>query len=364
MPGLIGTVHTRVGETTLASQRTTPEATDFQRLLAEMHELGADVVAAEISSHALELGRVSATRFEVAAFTNLSQDHLDFHGDMDSYRTAKERLFREYEIGTAVLNVGDPVGAEIGAWFEGPKLLVGPGGDIWVEEVDTSFQGTTFDLVTSGSRTAAHSRLIGDFNVENALVATGCCLALGLTMDEIVAGLDALGPVSGRFELVSGESEINVVVDYAHTPEGIRKAVAVARGLSRGRVIAVFGAGGDRDREKRPLMGEAASAADIAVATSDNPRSEDPDLIIAEMLEGVAPGAMTLVEPDRRLAIAMALDRADPGDVVLVLGKGHETGQEMKGVIHPFDDHEVARAALARRVDAAGYEAGSGSMSP
>ena len=364
VPGLIGTVHTRVGETALVSQRTTPEATDFQRLLAEMRDLGADVVAAEISSHALELGRVSGTKFEVAAFTNLSQDHLDFHGDMGSYQAAKERLFQDYEVGTSVINVDDPVGAEIGRWVEGPKILVGPGGDVWVEDMVTSFEGTTFDLVSAGSRNGARSPLIGAFNVENALVATGCCLALGLTMDEIVAGLEALGPVPGRFELVSGNSEINVVVDYAHTPEGIRQAVAVARRLSVGRVIAVFGAGGDRDREKRPLMGAAASAADIAVATSDNPRSEDPDLIIAEMLVGVEPGTMTMVEPDRKRAIELALDEANRGDVVLVLGKGHETGQEIKGVVHPFDDHEVTRAALARRLDATGYGADSGSMSP
>ena len=363
VPGLIGTVHTRVGDTPLLSERTTPEATDFQRLLAEMRDLGADVVAAEISSHALELGRVSATRFEVAAFTNLSQDHLDFHGDMGSYRRAKERLFREYEVGTSVINVGDPVGAEIGRWVEGSKTLVGPGGDLWVEEAAISFEGTVFDLVTSGSRSRVRSPLIGAFNVENALVAAGCCLAVGLTMDEVVSGLERLDPVPGRFELVSGDSPIKVVVDYAHTPEGISQAVAVGRGLTQGRVIAVFGAGGDRDREKRPLMGAAASSADLAVATSDNPRSEDPDLIIAEMVAGMRPDATTLVEPDRRKAIAIALDHAQAGDVVLVLGKGHETGQEIKGVIHPFDDHEVTRAALARRLDATDYGADSGSMS-
>ncbi len=363
VPGLIGTVHTRVGDTPLLSERTTPEATDFQRLLAEMRDLGADVVAAEISSHALELGRVSATRFEVAAFTNLSQDHLDFHGDMGSYRLAKERLFREYEVGTSVINVGDPVGAEIGRWVEGSKTLVGPGGDLWVEEAAISFEGTVFDLVTSGSRSRVRSPLIGAFNVENALVAAGCCLAVGLTMDEVVSGLERLDPVPGRFELVSGDSPIKVVVDYAHTPEGISQAVAVGRGLAQGRVIAVFGAGGDRDREKRPLMGAAASSADLAVATSDNPRSEDPDLIIAEMVAGMRPDATTLVEPDRRKAIAIALDQAQAGDVVLVLGKGHETGQEIKGVIHPFDDHEVTRAALARRLDATDYGADSGSMS-
>jgi UDP-N-acetylmuramoyl-L-alanyl-D-glutamate--2,6-diaminopimelate ligase len=363
VPGLIGTVHTRVGNTALVSERTTPEATDFQRLLAEMRDLGADLVAAEVSSHALELGRVSATRFEVAAFTNLSQDHLDFHGDMGSYRRAKERLFREYEVGTSVINVGDPVGAEIATWVEGPKILVGRGGDLWVEEAATSFEGTVFDLVGDGARNRVRTSVIGAFNVENALIAAGCCLAVGLTMDEVVAGLSALESVTGRFEAISSDAPIKVVVDYAHTPEGISQAVAVAKGLARGRVIAVFGAGGDRDREKRPLMGAAASAADLAVATSDNPRSEDPDQIIAEMVAGVRPGVAIIVEPDRRKAIAAALDEAEAGDVVLVLGKGHETGQEVKGVIHPFDDHDVAREALARRLDATDYRPDSGSMS-
>jgi UDP-N-acetylmuramoyl-L-alanyl-D-glutamate--2,6-diaminopimelate ligase len=363
VPGLIGTVHTRVGDTALVSERTTPEATDFQRLLADMRDLGADLVAAEVSSHALELGRVSATRFEVAAFTNLSQDHLDFHGDMGSYRRAKERLFREYELGTSVINVGDPVGAEIAAWVEGPKIFVGPGGDLWVEEAATSFEGTVFDLVGDGTRARVRTGVIGAFNVENALVAAGCCLAIGLTMDQVVSGLGALGPVTGRFEPISGDAPIKVVVDYAHTPEGISQAVAVAKGLARGRVIAVFGAGGDRDREKRPLMGAAASAADVAVATSDNPRSEDPDQIIAEMVAGMRSGVNTIVEPDRRRAIAAALDEAEAGDVVLVLGKGHETGQEVKGVIHPFDDHDVAREALARRLGATDYSPDSGSMS-
>jgi UDP-N-acetylmuramoyl-L-alanyl-D-glutamate--2,6-diaminopimelate ligase len=363
VPGLIGTVHTRVGDTPLVSERTTPEATDFQRLLAEMRDLGADLVAAEISSHALELGRVAATRFAVAAFTNLSQDHLDFHGDMEAYRRAKERLFREYEVGTSVLNVGDPVGAEIGTWVQGPKILVGPGGDLWVEEAATSFEGTVFDLVTDESRSRVRSPLIGAFNVENALVAAGCCLAIGLTLDEVVAGLQTLEPVTGRFEPISGDAPIKVVVDYAHTPEGISQAVAVAKGLARGRVIALFGAGGDRDREKRPLMGAAASTADLAVATSDNPRSEDPDQIIAEVVAGLRSGVPTIVEPDRRKAIAIALDEAQPGDVVLILGKGHETGQEVKGVIHPFDDHDVAREALAQRLGATGYPPDSGSMS-
>ena len=192
MVGLIGTVENRVGKTALASVRTTPEATDFQRLLAEMSRLDAEVVAAEVSSHALEMSRVAGTRFEVAGFTNLSQDHLDFHGTMESYRRAKERLFRDYEVGTAVVNVDDQVGAAIASWVEAPVIRVGRGGEVRAENVETSFLGTRFDLVTDQGAVAVASDLIGAFNVQNALVAAGCALALGLSVDEISAGWHGL----------------------------------------------------------------------------------------------------------------------------------------------------------------------------
>lgn len=361
-PGLIGTVDTRVGEHELTSERTTPEATDFQRLLAEMRDLGADVIAAEISSHALELGRVSATRFAVAAFTNLSQDHLDFHGDMASYRAAKERLFSEYEVGTAVVNVADPVGRGIASVARMPVIRVGPDADLWVENLTTSFEGTVFDMVVFGERHPVSAPLIGAFNVENAMIAAGCCLALGLSVDEVVAGLGLLGPVPGRFELVSGAFPIRVVVDYAHTPEGIRQAISVARDLATGRVIAVFGAGGDRDRDKRPLMGRAAIEADLAVLTSDNPRSEDPDAILRDVMSGIE-GSEIIAEVDRRRAIEHAIRAASPGDVVLILGKGHETGQEIGDRVLPFDDKVVVGELLDRIVRSPDSGGGSGSMS-
>jgi UDP-N-acetylmuramoyl-L-alanyl-D-glutamate--2,6-diaminopimelate ligase len=361
--GLIGTVETRVGATELASVRTTPEATDFQRLLAEMRALGAEVVAAEVSSHALEMNRVTGTRFEVAAFTNLSQDHLDFHGSMDAYRRAKERLFREYEVGTAVVNVADPVGASIARWAEMPVLTVGRGGSVQAMNVETSLRGSTFELVTEHGSADVESSLIGGFNVENALVAAGCCLALGLTMDDIATGLGSLQGVPGRFEQVSGDRSVHVIVDYAHTPEGVEQAISVANSVTGGRVIAVVGAGGDRDRDKRPLMGSAASRADLAVLTSDNPRSEDPGQILAEVVSGVADRGQVAVEVDRRAAIEMAIEMAVPGDVVLILGKGHETGQEAMGEIVPFDDREVAREILAGR-GSAGMGPASGSMTP
>jgi UDP-N-acetylmuramyl-tripeptide synthetase len=361
--GLIGTVRTRVGATVIPSERTTPEATDFQRLLATMRSHGAEVIAAEISSHALEMARVASTRFAVAAFTNLTQDHLDFHGTMERYRAAKERLFRDYEVGTAVINVDDPVGAEIAGWVTMPSIRVGSKGEIEARDIRTSLEGTAFRLVMPEGAVPVATPLVGGFSVENALVAVGCCLALGLSRDQIASGLGSLAPVPGRFERVSGSGPVHVIVDYAHTPGGVQQAISVARGVAAGRVIAVVGAGGDRDREKRPLMGRAAAAADVTILTSDNPRSEDPARILAEVAAGVA-GGHALLEVDRRRAIEHAIELAEPGDIVLVLGKGHETGQEVGDRVLPFDDRVVAREILG--LDPSSAESGpdSGSMSP
>jgi UDP-N-acetylmuramoyl-L-alanyl-D-glutamate--2,6-diaminopimelate ligase len=229
--------------------------------------------------------------------------------------------------------------------------------------VSTSFDGTNFDLVVRGDDFQVKAPLIGAFNVENALVAAGCCLALDLSIESVVAGLCQLGPVPGRFELVSGSYPVRVVVDYAHTPEGIHQAISVARDLAEGRVIAVFGAGGDRDREKRPLMGRAAIEADLSVLTSDNPRSEDPEAIINDVMSGIA-GSGVVVEADRRRAIEHAIRAASPGDVVLILGKGHETGQEIGDRVLPFDDKVVASEVLDRMLRSADMNDGSGSMAP
>jgi UDP-N-acetylmuramoyl-L-alanyl-D-glutamate--2,6-diaminopimelate ligase len=244
-----------------------------------------------------------------------------------------------------------------------PVLTVGRGGSVQALNVETSLRGSTFELVTEHGSADVESSLIGKFNVENALVAAGCCLALGLTVDDIATGLGSLQGVPGRFEQVSGDSEVHVIVDYAHTPGGVEQAISAAGSVTSGRVIAVVGAGGDRDRDKRPLMGSAASRADLAVLTSDNPRSEDPGQILAEVASGVADRGQVAIEVDRRAAIEMAIEMAVPGDVVLILGKGHETGQETMGEILPFDDREVAREILAGR-GSAGIGPDSGSMSP
>jgi UDP-N-acetylmuramoyl-L-alanyl-D-glutamate--2,6-diaminopimelate ligase len=280
---------------------------------------------------------------------------------MESYRRAKERLFRDYEVGTAVINVDDPVGAAIASWVDVPVIRVGRGGEVRAENVETSFLGTRFDLVTDQGAVAVASDLIGAFNVENALVAAGCSLALGLSVDEISGGLARLGGVPGRFEQVSGSGQIQVIVDYAHTPDGVEEAIAVARSIASGRVIAVVGAGGDRDREKRPLMGRAATGADLAILTSDNPRSENPHQILSEVAEG-ASGPWVVLEVDRRRAIESGIAAAEEGDVVLILGKGHETGQEIRGQVVPFDDRQVAREILATRSGSADFDPDSGSM--
>jgi UDP-N-acetylmuramoyl-L-alanyl-D-glutamate--2,6-diaminopimelate ligase len=360
--GLIGTIETRVGSTHLPSARTTPEAPDFQRLLARMRDLGAEVVAAEISSHALEMSRVAATRFGVAAFTNLSQDHLDFHHDMASYRRAKERLFHEYEVGTAVINVEDAVGRDIARTVSMPLIRTGDGGDIRAERVETSFTGTRFVLVTPAGSAEVEAALVGSFNVDNCLTATGCCLALGLDLSVVVDGLAGLAPVPGRFEQIPGNEGPKVIVDYAHTPGGIHEAISVGRQLTGGRVIVVVGAGGDRDRQKRPMMGAAAAEADMAVLTSDNPRSEEPGEILAQVAAG-AGEAKVVLEVDRRAAITAAIGMAGRDDVVLILGKGHETGQEIGGQVIPFDDREVAASILAGSGDSTDRGNVSGSMS-
>ena len=353
--GLIGTVHTRVGRTNIPNTRTTPESSDFQRLLASMVDLGAEVVAAEVSSHALTLHRVDATHFAVAAFTNLSQDHLDFHGDMEAYFAAKAALFAPDRTAGAVVWIGDPAGQRLRRGLQIPVITVGPEGDVRATEVTGTIGESRFRLHTPQGEARVRLPLGGGFNVDNACIAAGCAHALGIPLEAIVAGLDGFAGVPGRFEVVSGDDPVRVVVDYAHTPAGIDSAIATVRqlagpvGAEGGRAIVVFGAGGDRDRAKRAQMGAAAARADVVVITSDNPRSEDPERIIDEVLAGVGDASRFIRQSDRRRAIQEAVDLAEDGDTVLVLGRGHERGQEVEGRSFPFDDRLVSREALARK---------------
>jgi UDP-N-acetylmuramoyl-L-alanyl-D-glutamate--2,6-diaminopimelate ligase len=350
--GLVGTVETRIAGERLRSARTTPESADLQALFAQMLDEGVTFATVEVSSHAIDLHRVDAVRFAVAAFTNLSQDHLDYHHTIEEYWSVKQRLFTELDVGERVINIDDPRGAELAAGLAS-AWTVGRSDRAMVraraEQVRPT--STTFELVTpAGTRTVVLP-LAGSYNVSNALVAAGSALALGIGLDAVVEGLQRAPQVPGRLERIDVGQPFSVFVDYAHTPDGLAKAIDAVRAVTPGRVIVVFGCGGDRDPEKRPLMGAAAGrAADEVVVTSDNPRSEDPVGIILQIEDGLrAVGASYDVELDRRAAIAKALSRAEAGDSVLIAGKGHEDYQIFADRTVHFDDREVAREELMSR---------------
>jgi len=348
--GLLGTVQQVVGGVEEEVERTTPEAIELQATFRRMLEAGDKACVMEVSSHALALHRCDAIHFEVALFTNLTQDHLDFHGDMEEYFAAKRLLF-EMGPGSSIVNVDDPYGRRLAEEFECATFSA-EGGAADFSATDVSFDtgGARFSLAGA----ALQTRLPGDFNVANALGAFAAATALGVEPEVAAAGLARAERAPGRFEPVDEGQEFAVLVDYAHTPDSLENVLRAARRLTAGRLITVFGAGGDRDRDKRPKMGRAAaSLSDLAIVTSDNPRSEDPDAIIAEVVVGVE-GAPVEVEADRRAAIALALGQAGSGDTVVIAGKGHEQGQEFEGGRKlPFDDRQVAREELRRLVGAA-----------
>jgi UDP-N-acetylmuramoyl-L-alanyl-D-glutamate--2,6-diaminopimelate ligase len=345
--GLIGTVEWVVGGVVRPAPHTTPEAIDLQRLFREMLDAGDRSVALEASSHGSTLRRLDRVRFEALVFTNLSQDHLDLHGSMEDYYQAKRRLFTGAQPPPAAVNVGDEHGRRLAlelsearraplvtfgltdaAEIRPEDLVVGPGG--------SRFRAGGVEVETP---------LRGRFNVENVLGVIAAGILLDIEEDELAEGIRAVPGVPGRFEAVDEGQPFAVIVDYAHTPDSLDIVLQAARELGDGRVICVFGAGGDRDRGKRPIMGAvAARRADVVIVTSDNPRSEDPLLIIQDVLQGA--GVDVEIDPDRRNAIHRAVSLAREGDVVVIAGKGHEQGQETAGVVVPFDDREVAREAL------------------
>jgi UDP-N-acetylmuramoyl-L-alanyl-D-glutamate--2,6-diaminopimelate ligase len=343
---LLGTVVTRIGDDVLPSVRTTPEATDLHAMFAVMRERGVTAVAMEVSSHALVLGRVDGLLFDLAAFTNLSQDHLDFHPTMADYEAAKAQLFTPARSRRGVVNCDDPAGRRILHAGLVPMTTYGEDSDWTPREVDVRPDGSTFRLLGPDDvDVRVNVRLPGSFNVANAVCAVATLVTAGVPVADAVRGVGDLVGVPGRMERVDVGQPFTALVDYAHTPEAVATLLTAVRQLTTGRVLVVLGCGGDRDRAKRPLMGRAAvDGADLAILTSDNPRSEDPLAILAEMAAD-APGA--IVEPDRRTAIELAVARAKPGDTVVVAGKGHETGQEVNGVVTPFDDRDVLRQALS-----------------
>ena len=377
--GLIGTVEIRYAGEREVAVNTTPESLDLQRTLRAMCTAKVDAAVLEVSSHGLELGRVRGCAFRVAAFTNLSQDHLDFHGSMDSYLASKARLFRDHLApgATAVINIDDPASEKLIdiARAAGADILrVGRGrdaaADLRLTQSQIQLDGTKAELEDASGRFEVALPLIGDFNLENLLVAAGIARALGIESDVIARGVAACPQVPGRMERVTGagQDEPTVLVDYAHTPDAVDKLLRAVRPLCRGRLIAVFGCGGDRDRAKRPLMAEAvARHADLAIATSDNPRTEDPRSILDDVESGL--GALEHVDAadlfdsgprgettgryaaivDRRLAIQTALTGARPDDTVILAGKGHEDYQIIGREKFPFDDRDEARRALLER---------------
>jgi UDP-N-acetylmuramoyl-L-alanyl-D-glutamate--2,6-diaminopimelate ligase len=363
--GLLGTVKQVVGGVEEEVERTTPEAIELQATFRRMLAAGDEACVMEVSSHALALHRADAIHFEVAAFTNLTQDHLDFHADMEEYFAAKRLLF-EAGPGTAIVNVDDEYGRRLAEEFESVTFsAAGAEADYSAREVEFDAGGAQFTATQGptgrfqrrglgnrpvGGEVRVRTRLPGHFNVSNALGALAAAEALGVGAEAAVAGLAAAAPPPGRFEPIDEGQEFAVIVDYAHTPDSVENVLRAARRLTSGRLIAVFGAGGDRDRDKRPKMGRAgAELADLVIVTSDNPRSEDPAAIVAEVAAGAEGAGDLEIEVDRRAAIALAVSRAEPGDTVVIAGKGHEQGQEFEaGRKIPFDDRDVAREELRK----------------
>ncbi|MFD4597409.1 UDP-N-acetylmuramoyl-L-alanyl-D-glutamate--2,6-diaminopimelate ligase [Streptomyces sp. NPDC058464] len=357
--GLIGTVETRIGDERIKSERTTPEATDLQALFAVMRERGVEAVAMEVSSHALVLGRVDGCVFDIAVFTNLSPEHMEFHSDMEDYYRAKAQLFTPKRSKRGVVNIDDEYGRRLAREASVPVVTYSaeghPDADWRATDVHIGPMDSTFTVTgPEGVRIAAKSPLPGPFNVANTLAAIVALAAAGLDPQTAADGIAAVPGVPGRLERVDAGQPYLAVVDYAHKTDAVESVLRALRKVTKGRLLVVLGCGGDRDRTKRAPMGAAAARlADTAVLTSDNPRSEDPLAILATMLEGAASvpaherGEVLLFE-DRAAAIEAAVARAHPGDTVLVAGKGHEQGQDIAGVIRPFDDRQVLREAIQK----------------
>jgi UDP-N-acetylmuramoyl-L-alanyl-D-glutamate--2,6-diaminopimelate ligase len=356
--GLVGTVETRIADEPVdralgGGGRTTPEASDLHRLFARMRDAGATAASIEVSSHGLALGRLNGVTFAAVLFTNLSQDHLDFHPDMEAYFQAKARLFTPAFAPLGVVTVDDRWGERLAATAPIDVWTLSRRGtaDVTASDVAADAGGATFTAHVRGGRARVRIALPGDYNVTNALGAVATAHAAGVPLPDAAAGVGTLPGVPGRMERVDVGQPFAVLVDYAHTPDSVAGLLAAARAVTTGRLLVVLGCGGDRDRTKRPLMARAAvGAADVTVLTSDNPRSEDPEAILDDMAAGLADPSRAMRITDRALAIEAAIELAGPGDVVVIAGKGHEVHQELADGRIAFDDRVVARDALLRRV--------------
>ncbi len=352
--GTIGTLGAGLHGDVHATGFTTPLVLRMHALLAQLRDAGARAVAMEVSSHALDQGRVDAVHYDVAVFTNLTRDHLDYHGDMASYGAAKAKLFVREGLRAAVVNIDDTFGRELLGNLPATVRGLGTSAqgaqcDVRAGNVVLGGEGIAFDLVLGDEHRNVHSPLLGRFNIDNLLAVAGVLHALGHDADSIAGVLPQLQPIPGRMNRLGGGAAPLVVIDYSHKPDALRQALESLRGHLQGRLVCVFGCGGERDRGKRPQMAAIAEqAAEVVIVTDDNPRGEDGDAIVAEIVAGFREPAAAIVERDRRRAIERAIGAASAGDIVLVAGKGHETYQEVAGVKHPFDDGAVAREALAR----------------
>ena len=354
--GSIGTLGAGLYGDVVPTGFTTPLVLQLHALLAQLRDAGAQAVAMEVSSHALDQGRVDGVHFDVAVFTNLTRDHLDYHGDMQAYGAAKAKLLAWPGLRAAVVNLDDAYGRELRAVLPAGTRTIGLSSrgvqaEVRAENVVLDGAGIGFDLIVGDDRTSVQSSLLGRFNVDNLLAVAGALHALGETADAIAATLSQLQPVAGRMNRLGGDDAVPlVVIDYAHTPDALEQALSSLRAHARGRLVCVFGCGGERDVGKRPQMAAIAEAgADLVIVTDDNPRGEDGDAIVADILKGFGQPDAVLVQRDRAAAIARAIGAAGASDIVLVAGKGHEPYQEVAGVRYPFDDTAVAHALLQER---------------
>ncbi|MGH8026409.1 MAG: UDP-N-acetylmuramoyl-L-alanyl-D-glutamate--2,6-diaminopimelate ligase [Pseudoxanthomonas sp.] len=355
--GSIGTLGVGLYGDVVATGFTTPLVLQMHALLAQLRDAGAKAVAMEVSSHALDQGRVDRVHFDVAVFTNLTRDHLDYHGDMGSYGAAKARLFAWPELKAAVLNLDDAFGRELSEKLAQEVRNIGlssrgqENAALRADNLNLDAGGIAFDLLVEGQAHGVRSKLLGRFNVDNLLAVAGALHALGDAPAEIARTLSRLQPIHGRMNRLGGDGERPlVVIDYAHTPDALEQALASLRDHAPARLICVFGCGGERDAGKRPQMAASAERlADLVIVTDDNPRAEDGDAIVADIVAGFARPDSVIVQRDRAKAIARAIGEAGPNDIVLIAGKGHEPYQEIAGIRHPFDDTTVARQSLEER---------------
>ena len=348
--GLIGTIVNLIGDARIQADRTTPESLDLHRLFHRMASEGVEAAAVEVSSHSLALKRVAGCTFETGIFTNLTQDHLDFHGTLDHYRQAKAKLFDQAR--TAVINVDDESGRQIQGDLKIPAVTYGiqRPAMVYARDLEITARGVSFDLYLEGEKISVQLGIPGIFSVYNAMGAAAACMAMGVPSEAILKGLQSVQEVPGRFERLDTDTDYTVILDYAHTPDGLENILKTAREMTSERVLTLFGCGGDRDASKRPIMGEVAGRySDYCIVTSDNPRTEDPMSIIGDILPGIQKTACPYaVVENRREAIAHALKACRSEDVLILAGKGHETYQIIQGKTYPFDEKQIVAELLGR----------------